>query len=1368
MDDSSTLQGADAVADVTILPRRRKVCLVTVEFHGLFKNGGIGTANTALALALAETGFDVTVAIANPDDSGPRLKAGQFAELQASWAKRGITLDYVRPHPHIAGSFEDPRTVSYCVFLYVRSGGFDIVLFNDNCGQGFYSLLAKHTGVFRNPPLMYVVAHGPVDWVHELNALEFFSRTPVATVFLERRSAALADVLVSPSRYLLDWMTTRGWIAPGQGLVVQNLLGIDELDVPVPDPGAARPVREIVFFGRQETRKGITLFCDALDLLDQGTDLSSVTVTFLGKFSRVGSLHSGIYIAERARRWRCQLRILAVYDQREGLAHLKRPGVLAVIPSRAENSPCVVAECLQLGLLFLATDTGGTPELVDAADRESCLFRPDPEVLARRLSEVLRAGHRVARLAVPPSQTRAQWMRLLSEQSEPVERALPPPSEVLVSACLVWSSSPHFQTCLDSLRRQTYDRLEIILVAKEGDPVQEAGAKVHWGAYESVGAARNAAARAASGEYLLFVDEALATLLPSCVETLMAAAQRTSADILTCFRELSTGAGMPKPEAREWELPIGGCAELGAVENCFGEGAVLIKASKFAEIRGFPADCEGRILEWAFLADAVLAGAALEVVPAPLIQLRPDSRRIDDGERTVEDHRRILRLYQDAPARMLSRLTESTLRIGRQNIQKMHQALQGVGPAARELAVRLASLDPNSVEALRALVSYCLERRMVELAVDFALHNDVQFLSEAVLAATRANEAAALDLIRMRRLRLRHTVDLTAELQRHAQAYYGLHPDELKRPSDGSLQHAVPPGGDAVVKIAGACPPGATAIHVVAIPDAGGPVQVCGVLCRFSARPTLSRSDFVSDGSAWWSGWVQAGKPGSRSPISIRLPEPVTEPLDLYLIARRESAPRLTPISVSWAEFKADLCLVGNVTPSALEMAMEVGPLPFECLERGELLTDTTNLTFKVYVPGNRTLLHPVGDRLALVRLPDALPPGSVGLRCVVSVEHEKAHPIEFGVWARPASAPLSETTALRSTEDFSGWLRVDKPLAKSTFSLLLTEPAAGPMDIYLATRVVGANDAYFCHAYWHEFMIIEDPRRQSSPGPTSESVSQSGRTQRLKASSGETVRASYLICGAARTGTNLLATAMRDSGLAGWPLEYFNVQSMNDPYMLRRLGLPAGTTDGPDFSTRLDNIMRSGTLRGVFASTVHWWDLQNLVAAVSSRRGRTICLAEAPGELRAFLPELRFVWLRRENKVAQAISHYLAIKTGVWSKSSQDAATASPEAVEVPYDFAAIHELVRSAELEEQGWREFLAGAADVTLSLTYEELASDFAAAVTRTLAFLGVSLPKAAVPPPAFRRQAGARSMEWERRYRSEMRATTLPAQAGIALA
>src|SRR5262249_13698957 len=88
--------------DLSCAPgRQRRICFVTTEFHGLFKNGGIGTANSGLALALAEAGFHVTVAFADADRNGPRVKVGNFPKLQASYATQGITLDFVPVPEHI-------------------------------------------------------------------------------------------------------------------------------------------------------------------------------------------------------------------------------------------------------------------------------------------------------------------------------------------------------------------------------------------------------------------------------------------------------------------------------------------------------------------------------------------------------------------------------------------------------------------------------------------------------------------------------------------------------------------------------------------------------------------------------------------------------------------------------------------------------------------------------------------------------------------------------------------------------------------------------------------------------------------------------------------------------------------------------------------------------------------------------------------------------------------------------------------------------------------------------------------------------------------------------------------------------------------
>ncbi len=67
-----------SVAAEGVTPR---ICLVTSEFHGLFKNGGIGTANTGLALELGADGYDVTVAFVDPPTADQQRKNSDFIAL---------------------------------------------------------------------------------------------------------------------------------------------------------------------------------------------------------------------------------------------------------------------------------------------------------------------------------------------------------------------------------------------------------------------------------------------------------------------------------------------------------------------------------------------------------------------------------------------------------------------------------------------------------------------------------------------------------------------------------------------------------------------------------------------------------------------------------------------------------------------------------------------------------------------------------------------------------------------------------------------------------------------------------------------------------------------------------------------------------------------------------------------------------------------------------------------------------------------------------------------------------------------------------------------------------------------------------------
>jgi glycosyltransferase involved in cell wall biosynthesis len=1098
--DGSKSASLEPPADKTT---RGRVCLVTTEFHGLFKNGGIGTANTGLAFALAEAGFEVTVAFADSDENGPRVKDGNFLKLKCKYQELGITLDFV-PVGRIAKAFEDPRSASYCVYLYLKQHAFDVVYFNDCGGQGYYSLLAKHAGVFRSAPRMYVVAHGPQEWVLELNSIRYWDRSPVITAYLERRSAELADALISPSHYLIDWMKSRGWLMPPAHQVIQNI-------VPLPAGVVARQqyreteaIREIVFFGRLEVRKGLELFCDAIDLLERTVNLANLRITFMGKFAHIAGLHSGIYVLERARRWHTMLRILARYGQDEAIAYINSPGVVPVIPSVAENSPCVVAECLRLQLPFIATDSGGTAELVTVEDRVRCLVAPNPGAMAAKLEEILNSGHYPSRPAVSPAEIRAEWLRLTesavrdcagavsNSSSASLGMALDDSASLpLVSVCLVLSSlSADTEVLVDSLLKQTYGRLEVILVDEGGpcvrphpassalEPARERiSVRVLQARQQDRGDVRNAAAAAATGEYLLFLGEDVAILMPECVDALVKAALLTNANVLTALSLQFQFGNRPsnKGDGKPGYFPIGGCAELGAFENCFGKGAILVDRKSFERGGGFQAGCNAAIADWLFLATSVLTGLRLEVVPEPLFWYRVRQPVELNRSTSVADHRRILDAYSGYEIRLFRHIVENMLDVDRANHEALRDLMAGINAEAREIALRVSSsFEPNGDDALRDIVQFCIERHKLQEAFDFAFHNGRFLLTDAIGSAKRIAESLALDSTRQQTLDLFTDIDLGEDVKRRVKPVLPV-PANTLPPSGGVAAHPIQ-RGLTTLRAASVGPLGTTFLRAVATVDAPafGSVSLALVASAPGNRLPMRDEDLSSANGFWWSGWVQADKPGDVLQLAVSVKEPTSHPLDLHFLCRT-SGEKIPPASnVLWTSVVATVSVNSLISTSAINLSQFTAPVPTELIHGGVLLTKSYQFPFPVFVPGQPTLVHPLPGEVVLVCIPGAVPVGAKAIRSVVSIQNAQSHPVQFATWVRTPDAPANTADDFTETDAFSGWLSVQNTFRNHDFTLVLSEPAKETMDLYLGTRVVGYPDVYFCHSVWNELLILQ------------------------------------------------------------------------------------------------------------------------------------------------------------------------------------------------------------------------------------------------------------------------------------------------------
>jgi LPS sulfotransferase NodH len=125
---------------------------------------------------------------------------------------------------------------------------------------------------------------------------------------------------------------------------------------------------------------------------------------------------------------------------------------------------------------------------------------------------------------------------------------------------------------------------------------------------------------------------------------------------------------------------------------------------------------------------------------------------------------------------------------------------------------------------------------------------------------------------------------------------------------------------------------------------------------------------------------------------------------------------------------------------------------------------------------------------------------------------------------------------------------------------------------------------------------------------------------------------------------------------------------------------------------------------------------------------------------LEHLFPEAKYVWVRRDDRVRQAISLWKAMQTQTWR--AQAAASDEPPR----YDREAIDHLVGLLTRDDEAWARHFADRGIEPLTLTYEEhIAPDPTAAAQRVLDVLGIegSVPEGVVP---IERQADDTSEWW----------------------
>ncbi len=228
----------------------------------------------------------------------------------------------------------------------------------------------------------------------------------------------------------------------------------------------------------------------------------------------------------------------------------------------------------------------------------------------------------------------------------------------------------------------------------------------------------------------------------------------------------------------------------------------------------------------------------------------------------------------------------------------------------------------------------------------------------------------------------------------------------------------------------------------------------------------------------------------------------------------------------------------------------------------------------------------------------------------------------------------------------------------------------------------------------------------------------------------------SYLVCGSHRSGTNFFCSLLESSSIAGRPREYFQPEFMNQNM---------ADWNAPSLSAYIEEVLRRGTTaNGVFAAKLLWEyfcpfvEELRLVAAVPGMTDSSL-LEEAFGSL-------RYVWIYRNNTVAQAVSWAKAVQTAQW--------TASEKQQRAPrFDFDLIHAYVKLAIEHRLGWQHWFDQHSISPVTVVYEDLVADTDAVVHWVLAQIGIEVrDEAHFNADPYSRQSDALNAEWIERYRT----------------
>jgi LPS sulfotransferase NodH len=225
----------------------------------------------------------------------------------------------------------------------------------------------------------------------------------------------------------------------------------------------------------------------------------------------------------------------------------------------------------------------------------------------------------------------------------------------------------------------------------------------------------------------------------------------------------------------------------------------------------------------------------------------------------------------------------------------------------------------------------------------------------------------------------------------------------------------------------------------------------------------------------------------------------------------------------------------------------------------------------------------------------------------------------------------------------------------------------------------------------------------------------------------------------------------LTQSGVHGQPEEFLDIRKQ----MFRSLYDDAGGSRARYLRWLFEH--RSSP-NGAFGLKLHW---NQGVAFVRGARTDAMAHARLGSGFRAVrslardFDDLRYVWVRRRDRIGQAVSLYRARNTNQWVRPDGDP---NARRSDPPFDVDEIDRALRWLTRVDAGWDRYFRRVGTVPFVLFYEDLASDQATVLAALGGHLGVPLPTSIAP--RLERQRDSWSTEMREQFISARGLPTVP--------